>query len=126
MLLLERNIALGVLELAHDLHSLSFGLADVEAECVTRRPDGHDAQTDPDLDILQLVAPLQVLVIQKEVWQPGVGVELVRVGIRVFRGSQCVDLVGSYELLVANMVGSWLNLRISKYCCEALAWVYLN
>lgn len=36
VLLLERNVALGVLELAHNLDSLSFGLADVEAKRIRR------------------------------------------------------------------------------------------
>lgn len=34
VLLLKRNVALGVLELAHNLHSLSLSLANVKAERV--------------------------------------------------------------------------------------------
>lgn len=58
VLLLKRNVALGVLELAHDLHSLSLGLANVEAERVRGRTDRHDPQANLCLDILELLPSL--------------------------------------------------------------------
>lgn len=39
VLLLEGNIALCILQLAHDLDGLALGLAHVEAECVGAGPD---------------------------------------------------------------------------------------
>lgn len=101
VLLLERNIALGVLELAHDLDGLSLGLADVEAEGVRGRTDRHDPQANLNLDICELLTSLEVLVVEQEVRQAGVCVELVRVWVGVLGGAQGVDLVtADLEVLV--------------------------
>jgi hypothetical protein len=103
VLLLERNIALGVLELAHDLYSHSLGLADVEAESVRRNSNGHDAETHLDLGLAQLISTLQVLVVQKEVRQAGVSIELVGVWVGRLGCAEGVDLLASdLEVLVGR------------------------
>jgi hypothetical protein len=103
VLLLEGNIALGVLELAHDLYGHAFGLADVEAESVRRNSDGHDAKTHLDLGLVQLISTLQVLVVQKELRQTGVSVELVGVWVGRLGGAEGVDLLASdLEVLVGR------------------------
>lgn len=66
VLLLERNISLGILELAHDLHSQAFRLADVEAKRVRRDADRHDAQTHLHFGLAQFFSALHVLVVQQE------------------------------------------------------------
>ena len=101
VLLLEGNITLGVLELAHDLYGHALGLADVEAESVRRNADRHYAKTHLDLGLLQLISTLEVLVVQKEVRQTGVSIELVGVWVGRLGGAEGVDLLASdLEVLV--------------------------
>jgi hypothetical protein len=109
VLLLEGNIALGVLELAHDLYGHALGLADVEAESVRRNSDGHDAETHLDLGLVQLISTLKVLVVQKEVRQTGVSIKLVGVWVGRLGGAEGVDLLApDLEVLVgrADLVSS--------------------
>ena len=121
VLLLEGNIALGVLELAHDLYGHALGLADVEAESVRRNSDGHDAETHLDLGLVQLISTLQVLVVQKEVRQTGVSIELVGVWVGRLGCAEGVDLlapdlevlVGRADL-VSNVVSRVQSIRTAQ------------
>ena len=101
VLLLEWNITLGVLKLAHDLYIHALGLADVEAASVRRNADRHYAETHLDLGLVQLISTLEVLVVQKEVRQTGVSIELVGVRVGRLGGAEGIDLLASdLEVLV--------------------------
>lgn len=63
MLLLERNIGLGLLQLAHDLNCLAFGLADVEVERVRCGSLGDDTETNANLLLGLSLSLLEVCVI---------------------------------------------------------------
>lgn len=79
VLVVEGNVALRILGLAHDLDCPSLCLADVEDEMGRGLSYGHDAQTDGDSYVSGLFSALHVLVLFQEVGQSCPLFELVRV-----------------------------------------------
>jgi hypothetical protein len=117
MLLLKRYVGLGFLQLAHDLNlgalSLACRLLAVEGIVVCRirtnievqRVGGgalcHDAETNANLLVGLGLSLLEVRVVANIVGELVVGVELVRVRVRLLGGTKCVNLVGSdFEVLL--------------------------
>ena len=73
----------------------------IEVQRVGGRALCHNAETDANLLVRLSLSLLEVRVIANKVGELVVGVELVRVRVRLLGGSERVDLVGSdFEVLL--------------------------
>lgn len=101
MLSLERNIALGMLSLAHNLNLDSLGTDIVEDQLRTRRPLGVDSASDADFDVRLLFALLETFVVLQELPEVGRHMELVRIRVRLLGLAKFVDsLAPDFEVLL--------------------------